>query len=118
MNGLRLVTVSLAVTVICGCSSVESARQAAALEAETPAHMATASTPELTVRRAQIEQMIYGIQREVEMKAGLVMGVGIHDDRAMLEELYREARLIELELTRRLNMGDGGARFNTVKADY
>lgn len=88
------------------------------MEAVTPAHMAAASTPELTMRRAQIEKMIHGIQREVELKAGLVMGVEIHDDRAMLEELYLEARQIERELTRRLNMGDGGAWFNTVKAEY
>lgn len=113
-----MVAVSLAVTLICGCSTLEAERHAAALEAATPPHFAAASTPELTVRRAQIEQMIYGIQREVEMKAGLVMGVAIHDDRAKLEELFLEARQIDRELTRRVHFGDGKPRFETVQAEY
>lgn len=115
MNRLQLVAVSLAVTCICGCSTVEKERQAAAFEAVAPAHVAKASTPELTLRRAQIEQMLLEIQREVEMKAGLVMGVAIHDDRAKLEELFREARQIDRELTRRSN---SGSRVETVKAEY
>ena len=115
MNRLQLVAVSLAVACICGCSTVEEERQAAALEAVTPAHVAKASTPELTLRRAQIEQMLLEIQREVELKAGLVMGVAIHDDRAKLEELFREARQIDRELTRR---GTDAPRYQSVKAEY
>ena len=73
---------------------------------------------ELSMRRTQVYNTILEIQRQVEMKAGLHMGVAIHDDRAKLAELYQEARLLDRELLRRYNGGDGAARVETVKAIY
>lgn len=69
-------------------------------------------------RRAQLHEQISEIQRQVEMKAGLHMGVAIHDDRSKLTELYREARQIDRELLRRTQSGEGGARLETVKAEF
>jgi hypothetical protein len=99
-----------------GCATVDATSTTTHLETAPPQHIAAASTAELTARRTQIDKMIFGIEREVEMKAGLHMGVGIYDDRSQLNELYVEARQIDRELTRRVNSGDGAARMETVKA--
>jgi hypothetical protein len=115
MNRLLAVTVLSTVTLLCGCATVDPSSTATLREVEPPAHILTASTAELTTRRAQIDKMIFGIEREVEMKAGLHMGVGIYDDRSQLNDLYVEARQIDRELTRRWNSGDGAARIETVK---
>ena len=58
-------------------------------------------TPELQARRASLAAQIAAIEGDVEMKAGLHMGVTIGDDRGRLTELYREASAIEKELLRR-----------------
>ena len=118
MNRLPAVAVSLAVTLFCGCATVEQGERAAELSAPPPAYIVEASTVELSLRRTLVYDTILEIQREVEMKAGLPMGVAIHDDRAKLAGLYKEARLIDRELLRRYNSGDGSARVETVKATY
>jgi uncharacterized small protein (DUF1192 family) len=59
------------------------------------------STTELETRRAALKAEIASIEREVEMKAGLHMAVGISDERGRLSGLYREASSIERELLRR-----------------
>lgn len=116
MNRLLVVTVLATVTLLCGCATVDPGSTAALQDTEPPSHIAAASTAELTTRRAQIDKMIFGIEREVEMKAGLPMGVAIYDGRSQLNELYLEARFIDRELARRWNSGDGAARMETVKA--
>lgn len=63
--------------------------------------LATLPTPELETRRAALVREIASIEREVEMKAGLHMGVGISDERGRLSELYRQEKSIERELLRR-----------------
>jgi len=116
MNRLLAVTVLSTVTLLCGCVTLDPEPTATLRDTELPSHIVAASTAELTTRRAQIDKMIFGIEREVEMKAGLHMGVAIHDDRSQLNELYLEARHIDRELLRRWNSGDGAARMETVKA--
>jgi hypothetical protein len=123
MNSLLAVSVVSAVTFLCGCSTVDpapshAARRTDRIEVVPPAQLAAASTSELMARRAQLHEQIAGIQHEVEMKAGLHMGVGIHDDRALLNDLYREARQIDRELLRRFQTGESGPRVNTVKAQF
>ena len=118
MNRLPAVAVLLAVTLFAGCASVDPSESRAEINAPPPAHIVGASTMELSMRRAQVYDTILEIQREVEMKAGLHMGVGIHDDRAKLAGLYKEARQIDRELLRRYNSGDDGARVETVRAVY
>ena len=117
MNRLPAVAVLLAVTLFSGCATVEQ-EGSTEVSALPPTYIAGASTVELSMRRAQLYNTILEIQREVEMKAGLHMGVAIHDDRSKLAELYKEARQIDRELLRRYNSGDGEARVETVKATY
>lgn len=117
MNRLPTVAVVCAVTFFCGCTTVKTTGPTASVQAVPAAQVANATTPELTARRALLYEMILGIQREVEMKAGLTMGLTIPDDRAKLNELYFEARQIDRELLRRWNSGDGGAQVETVKAN-
>lgn len=124
MNGLTAVAVTLTVAFFCGCSTVETSSSRPPKPAARPAEivpaaqLAATSTPQLVTRRAQLHEQIAEIQREVEMKAGLHMGVAIHDDRAKLNELYLEARQIDRELVRRFQSGDGAAKFETVRAEF
>ena len=73
------------------------------------------STVELKTRRAEVLKQYAEIQRDVELKAGLPMGVAIKDDRALLGELYREAHEIERELLRRFSLGDPEVTIEQVK---
>ena len=124
MNGLPAVAVTLTVAIFCGCSTVETSStrppkpEARPVEILPPAQLAAASTPQLMTRRSQLHEQIAEIQREVEMKAGLHMGVAIHDDRSKLNELYLEARQIDRELVRRFQNGDGAVKFDTVRAEF
>jgi 4-alpha-glucanotransferase len=125
MNRLLAVAVLSAVTFCCGCSTVETSPLDSSAKPSVPpveiipaAKMAAISTHDLTTRRAQLHQMIAEIQREVEFKAGLHMGVAIHDDRAKLNELYLEARQIDRELLRRAQSTEGGPRIDSVKAEF
>lgn len=81
-----------------GCASTSRTADAQSSDA---ALFATLTTPELETKRAALAHEIASIEREVEMKAGLHMGVGISDERGRLNELYREANSIGRELLRR-----------------
>ena len=78
--------------------------------------LAEVSTKELKARRAIVLNRYTEIQREVDLKAGLPMGVAIKDERALLGELYREAHEIERELLRRWTKGDPEVSVEQVKA--
>ena len=91
---------------LCGCSTLDSNEELRASFEVPPEKVATASTAELRARRELVSEMIVAIEREVEMKAGLHMGVAIHDDRSKLSELYHEARQIDREILRRTQTAD------------
>lgn len=78
--------------------------------------LAELSTKELKARRTVVLKRYTEIQREVDLKAGLPMGVAIKDERALLGELYREAHEIERELLRRWTKGDPEISVEQVKA--
>jgi hypothetical protein len=75
-------------------------------------------TAELKVRRTAVLKRFAEIQREVDLKAGLPMGVAIKDERAHLGDLYREAHEIERELLRRWTRGDPDVTMEQVKASF
>lgn len=81
-----------------GCAS---ASRSADAQSSDSALFATLTTPELEEKRASLTKEIASIEREVEMKAGLHMGVGISDERGRLSDLYRQEKSIERELLRR-----------------
>src|SRR5687767_4636279 len=88
-----------------GCESAEP--QAGTLTKEVGARkFAEVRTADLKARRTEVLKRYAEIQRDVELKSGLTMGVAIKDDRAQLGELYREAHEIERELMRRFSRGD------------
>ena len=98
MNGLLIVGAIFVATLLSACSSAsKTARNAQISEAS----LAALNTTELEARRTALKSEIASIEREVEMKAGLHMGVGISDERGRLSDLYRETNLIERELLRR-----------------
>ena len=76
------------------------------------------ATGDLKRRRLVVLKRYAEIQRDVELKAGLPMGLPIHDDRALLGDLYREAHEIERELLRRWNRGDPEVTMEQVKASF
>jgi hypothetical protein len=90
---------------VCGCESTEGRSGAVANEV-VETRLAELSTGELKARRSDVLKRYGEIQRDVELKAGLPMGVAIKDDRALLGELYREAHEIDHELQRRFTRGD------------
>lgn len=95
-----------AVTFCCGCATLESEEELREAFEAPPEKIIAASSAELRARRELVHEMIVQIEREVEMKAGLHMGVTIHDDRSKLTELYREARQIDREIVRRAQTAD------------
>jgi hypothetical protein len=97
---LIIVALSL-LPLLFGCaSSRNTALESAGIPVEL-SPLATMSTADLESRRAEVAAQIAAIQREVELKAGLHMGVFISDDRSHLFELHRESESIERELLRR-----------------
>jgi hypothetical protein len=76
------------------------------------------STSDLKARRSEVLKRYAEIQREIELKAGLPMGVAIKDDRALLGELYREAHEIDRELERRFTHGDPDVPTELVRAKW
>jgi hypothetical protein len=80
--------------------------------------LAKVSTAELKIRRTAVLKRYAEIQREVDLKAGLPMGVAIKDERASLGDLYREAHEIERELLRRWTRGDPEVTMEQVKASF
>jgi hypothetical protein len=101
-----LLATGLAVAAgFCGCESTEG-RLGEVDKTLVDTRLAEFTTPELKTRRAEVLKRYAEIQRDVEMKSGLPMGVAIKDDRALLGELYREAHEIDRELQRRFSRGD------------
>lgn len=100
MNRLLFLVALSAAPLLAGCVISETAKNALP-SASQPAALAALSTAELQARRAALTNEIAAIERDVEMKAGLHMGVTIRDDRGRLGGLYREAQWIEGELLRR-----------------
>ena len=109
-----LLTILAASGVLCGCESTEDHSGTFAKEVGAR-NMTEVSTTELKRRRAEVLRQYADIQRDVELKAGLPMGVAIKDDRALLGELYREAHEIERELLRRFSRGDPEVTVEQVK---
>ena len=100
MNRLLTFVAISAVSLFVACiSSSESAKSAHSLPGAST--LVTWKTSDLEARRTVLKSEITAIEREVEMKAGLHMGVVISDERGRLTDLYREANLIERELQRR-----------------
>lgn len=106
-----------AITGFCGCESTDAEAGNIAMEREENP-LVDLSTIQLKARRAEILKRYGEIQREVELKAGLPMGVAIKDDRALLGELYREAHEIERELMRRFSRGDPDVTMEQVRASF
>ena len=101
-----LLATGLVVAVgICGCESTEG-RSGAVTKNVGETQFSELSTSDLKARRVEVLKRYTEIQRDVELKAGLPMGVAIKDDRALLGELYREAHEIDRELQRRFSRGD------------
>ena len=95
-----------AVTFFCGCATLDEEEELRAALQVPPEKIVSASTAELRARRELLQEIIVQIEREVEMKAGLHMGVAIHDDRSQLNALYVEARQIDREILRRTQTAD------------
>src|SRR5688572_2919896 len=100
MNRLLLVLALSAAPFLAGCVASKTAENAPLSRSQSTA-LATLTTPELEAKRAALQAEIVTIEREVEMKAGLHMGVSISDERGRLGGLYREAQWIDRELLRR-----------------
>ena len=95
---LTFAALSVLSLYLTGCAN---ASRNADVQSSESALLATVPTAELETRRAALAREITAIEREVEMKAGLHMGVGISDERGRLGELYRQEKTIERELVRR-----------------
>lgn len=101
-----LLAIALALgAAVSGCESTEG-RSGTVTTQAGDTRFVELSTSDLKARRAEVLKRYAEIQRDVELKAGLPMGVAIKDDRALLGELYREAHEIERELQRRFTRGD------------
>jgi hypothetical protein len=113
-----LLAMGLAVAAgVCGCESTEGRSGPVANEVGE-ARLAELSTGKLKARRAEVLKRYGEIQRDVELKAGLPMGVAIKDDRALLGELYREAHEIDRELQRRFTRGDPDVTVEMVSSKW
>jgi len=106
-----------AVAGVCGCESTEG-RSGTVTNPVGETRLVELSTSDLKARRAEVLKRYAEIQRDVELKAGLPMGVAIKDDRALLGELYREAHEIERELQRRFTRGDPEVTMEMVRLKW
>ena len=100
MNRLLTFLAIFAASLFAGCMSNSQLGRNAATSINEES-LAILNTAELEARHAALKAQIVTIEREVEMKAGLHMGIAISDERGRLSELYREAKIIEQELLRR-----------------
>ena len=98
----------------CGCEMTEDHSGTFAKEVGDR-NLTDMPTAELKERRTEVLRRYGEIQRSVEMKAGLTMGIAMTDERAQLGELYREAHEIERELLRRFSQGDPDVTAEQVK---
>ena len=108
---------SLGVVVLSGCESTEAKVEISPREVGV-GNFAGLTTSELQARRAVVLTRYAEIQRDVELKSGLPMGVAMKDERALLGELYREAHEIDRELTRRWSRGDPEVTIQQVRASF
>lgn len=113
---LALSTISMAL-VMGGCETPDSQGAPSAAEVSS-SKLENSTTADLKQRRLVVLRRYAEIQREVELKAGLPMGLPIRDDRALLGDLYREAHEIERELLRRWHRGDPQVTMEQVKAGF
>jgi hypothetical protein len=116
LNLLFAVTL-VVVTSLSGCQSSDE-RSGPFSNHSANTHLAQLSTSDLKARRSEVLKRYAEIQREIELKAGLPMGVAIKDDRALLGELYREAHEIDRELERRFTHGDPDVPTELVRAKW
>lgn len=100
MKRLLVVLAFAALPMLCGCVVVRDAR-ANSEEAVPPPLLSSLTVAQLEEKRAAITAQISAIEREVELKRGLPMGVFISDDRTLLEQLEIESKAIHAELARR-----------------
>ena len=117
--GITLVTaiVSLGVGVLSGCESTDAKVEISPKEVGV-GNFSGITTAELQARRAMVLRQYAEIQRDVELKSGLPMGVAMKDERAILGELYREAHEIDRELVQRWSRGDPDVTIQQVKASF
>ncbi len=106
---------SLGVGVLSGCESTDAKLEISPREVGA-GNFAGLTTAELQARRNEVLNSYAEIQRDVELKSGLPMGVAMKDERAKLGELYREAHEIDRELMRRWSRGDPTVSIQQVKA--
>jgi hypothetical protein len=105
----------------CGCESTDghsTSGATAAPNAAAESRLLDVPTADLKARRMEVFKHYAQIQRDVELKAGLPMGVAIKDDRALLGELYREAHEIDRELRRRFTLGDPEVTMELVSGKW
>lgn len=100
MNKLLTFVVLSTLPLFVGCASTRDSSQSSIPNPHSIA-IANSATSDLEARRAEVWEKIAAIQQEVELKAGLHMGVLIRDERGRLVELFEEAQAIEQELLRR-----------------
>jgi len=112
-----LATVFVLATGLSGCESTEPQSGPVTNEVANT-RLAELTTADLKSRRLEVLARYAEIQRDLELKAGLPMGVAIKDDRALLGDLYREAHEIDRELLRRFNRGDPEVTNELVKAKW
>jgi hypothetical protein len=101
MNRLLTLAAISALPFLAGCVNSSKTAENGPNSITQPSPLVALSTTELENRRAGLAAEIAAIEREVEMKAGLHMAVGISDERGRLDGLYREANSIQRELLRR-----------------
>ena len=102
MNRLLTLVALSALPFLAGCINISKTAENTPAEILNPSsQLVGMSSPELEAQHAAIAAQIEAIERDVEFKAGLHMGVSIGDDRGRLNELYAQNRAIERELVRR-----------------
>ncbi len=101
MDRLLTVAAMSLLPILFGCASMSETAETAPSSLTGQATLTAVPTADLQARRETLATQIQAIERDVEMKAGLHMGVTISDERGRLTELYREAGAIEKELVRR-----------------
>jgi hypothetical protein len=91
----------LMLPLFAGCVNIRKTSLNTPVSAEEVSKLTALTTAELEARHVGLNAEIVEIEHEVELKAGLHMGVFISDERTRLAELLRESEVIERELVRR-----------------
>jgi hypothetical protein len=108
---------SLGVGALSGCETTDAKVEISPREVGA-GNLAGMTTAELQERRSVVVKRYAEIQRDVELKSGLPMGVAMKDERALLGELYREAHEIDRELVRRWSRGDPDVTIQHMRASF